>query len=91
MKSSKLLLAIITVSALFVGEANAKGCLTGAAVGGAAGHVAGKHGLIGAGVGCAIGRHRANKKQRAVNASQPESAAPSTATVPVVTAPTPAK
>ena len=55
----------ITLSALLItGEASAKGCLKGAAVGGVAGHVAGHHGLIGAGIGCAIGRHRANKADR---------------------------
>ena len=60
----------VALSALLVtGEANAKGCLKGAAVGGVAGHVAGKHGLIGAGVGCAIGRHRANKADRAAAAA----------------------
>ena len=45
--------------------ASAKGCLAGAAVGGVAGHVAGGHGLIGAGAGCLVGRHRAAKKARA--------------------------
>jgi hypothetical protein len=34
------------------------GCLSGAAVGGVAGHFAGHHGLIGAGIGCAVGHHR---------------------------------
>ena len=56
---------VVALSALLIsGEAGAKGCLKGAAVGGVAGHVAGHHGLIGAGVGCAIGRHRANKADR---------------------------
>jgi hypothetical protein len=40
------------------------GCLSGAAVGGVAGHFAGHHGLIGAGVGCAIGHHRAVMRER---------------------------
>ena len=44
-----------------VGTASA-GCLTGAAVGGVAGHMAGKHGMLGAAAGCVIGRHHANKK-----------------------------
>ena len=43
---------------------SAKGCLKGAAVGGVAGHVAGGHGVLGAAAGCAIGRHRAAKKER---------------------------
>ncbi|HEU0216289.1 MAG TPA: hypothetical protein VFQ90_06490 [Stellaceae bacterium] len=40
------------------------GCLSGAVVGGAVGHVAGHHGLLGAGVGCAIGHHRAAERHR---------------------------
>lgn len=44
--------------------AQAAGCIKGAAVGGAAGHFAGHHGLLGAGVGCLIGRHEANKRAR---------------------------
>ena len=47
-----------------LGAANAAGCLKGAAVGGIAGHFAGHHGLIGAGIGCLIGRHQANKHAR---------------------------
>jgi hypothetical protein len=44
--------------------ADAAGCIKGAVVGGAAGHFAGHHGLLGAGAGCVIGRHQANKKAR---------------------------
>jgi len=50
--------------ALLSGPADAAGCLKGAAVGGVAGHFAGHHGLLGAGAGCLIGRHSANKKAR---------------------------
>ncbi len=64
MNKIKIIAVLLSASALFAGEASAKGCLKGAAVGGVAGHFAGKHSLIGAGVGCAIGRHRANKKDR---------------------------
>lgn len=64
MKSRVLAVAICAGMLTFGGAASAKGCLTGAAVGGVAGHVAGHHSIIGAGVGCAIGRHRANKKDR---------------------------
>ena len=42
----------------------AKGCIKGAIVGGVAGHYAGHHGLLGAGAGCVIGRHEANKHAR---------------------------
>ena len=46
------------------------GCVTGAAVGGVAGHVAGKHGVLGAAVGCAVGHHKAAKDKKA-QAQQP--------------------
>ena len=64
----KLMAAMLAATLLFAGQASAKGCLTGAAVGGTAGHFAGKHAVIGAGVGCAIGRPRANKKHKAAEA-----------------------
>ena len=44
--------------------AQAAGCLQGAAVGGAAGHLFGHHALLGAGAGCLVGRHEANKHER---------------------------
>jgi hypothetical protein len=44
--------------------ATARGCLKGAVVGGVAGHFAGHHGLLGAGAGCIIGHHEANKRAR---------------------------
>jgi hypothetical protein len=44
--------------------ASARGCLKGAVVGGVAGHFAGHHGLLGAGAGCIIGHHEANKRAR---------------------------
>jgi hypothetical protein len=44
--------------------AAAKGCLKGAAIGGVAGHFAGHHGVLGAGAGCIIGHHEANKQAR---------------------------
>ena len=40
--------------------ANAAGCLKGALIGGLAGHFAG-HGVLGAGAGCLVGRHYANR------------------------------
>jgi phage tail tape-measure protein len=57
--SSMLLSAVLTTV-----PANAKGCLTGAVAGGAVGHYAGHHGLLGAAAGCLIGRHEAAKRQR---------------------------
>jgi outer membrane lipoprotein SlyB len=44
-------------------NAEAKGCLKGAAVGGLAGHAVG-HGIAGAAGGCLIGHHMANKKAK---------------------------
>jgi len=60
----------------FAPTAQAKGCIKGAAVGGVAGHVAGKHGVLGAAAGCAIGHHEAAKKDKA----QQQQAAPAAAT-----------
>jgi hypothetical protein len=57
----------------------AAGCLKGAAVGGVAGHFAGHHGALGAGAGCVIGHHEANKharQQQMQNAGSGTSAAP---------------
>jgi hypothetical protein len=68
-------LALASSMLFTTGAVYAKGCLEGAAVGGVAGHVAGKHGAVGAAGGCAIGHHEANKKdkqaQQASAASQP--------------------
>ena len=79
----KSLLSIVAVSAVLISAAapaSAKGCLTGAAVGGVAGHYAGHHGLAGAAIGCAVGRHRANKKEREQQAAANNAAAPNAAT-----------
>lgn len=64
------LVSIILTSALFVtaGAVRAEGCVTGAAAGGVAGHVAGKHGKAGAIGGCAIGHHEASKKEKTQHA-----------------------
>ncbi|MGA8758652.1 MAG: hypothetical protein WB611_20495 [Stellaceae bacterium] len=58
-------LAIATTVGWLATSAHAAGCLKGAAVGGIAGHVAGHHGALGAGAGCAIGHHEANKNAKA--------------------------
>jgi hypothetical protein len=64
--NSVLMVAVsmILSATLLCGSADAAGCLKGAAVGGVAGHYAGNHGLLGAGVGCIVGRHHANKQAR---------------------------
>jgi hypothetical protein len=58
-----LALAVTAVS-LSATPVSAAGCLKGAVIGGAAGHYAGHHGLLGAGADCLIGRHEANKHAR---------------------------
>ena len=55
---------LVAAAGLSATPADAAGCLKGAAVGGVAGHFAGHHGLLGAGAGCLIGRHEANKRAR---------------------------
>jgi hypothetical protein len=57
-------LALALAAWLTPAPVQAAGCLKGAAVGGVAGHFAGHHGLLGAGAGCIIGRHEANKHAR---------------------------
>src|SRR5690242_789587 len=52
----------VTALALSSTPAPAKGCVKGAVIGGVAGHFVGHHGLLGAGVGCAIGHHEANRR-----------------------------
>lgn len=74
--------ALLTVA----GAASARGCVSGAAVGGVAGHVAGKHAVLGAVAGCAINHHRdkvadrkaaaAAQQQSVQGAVQPVQAAP---------------
>ena len=60
--------------------AQAKGCLTGAAVGGVAGHVAGHHAVLGAVAGCAIGHHAAAKKTKMEAQNQHASSTPAPVT-----------
>jgi uncharacterized protein YcfJ len=65
MKRLVMATVLLAVAGLLpIGSANAAGCLKGAVVGGVAGHYVGHHGLLGAGVGCLIGRHRANRVSR---------------------------
>ena len=71
------ILAIAVFSlAVLSGAAEAKGCLVGAAVGGVAGHVAGKHGVLGAAAGCAVRHHEANKKNSEASAATQSAAVP---------------
>jgi outer membrane lipoprotein SlyB len=52
------------VVAGMTGAADAKGCIKGAVVGGAAGHFAHHHGALGAAAGCVIGHHEASKNSK---------------------------
>ena len=56
--------AMLAVVSLSSGPSEAAGCVKGAVVGGVAGHFVGHHGLLGAGAGCLIGRHEANRRSR---------------------------
>ncbi len=71
MKPSLAFLSAVALG-LLVGTpaAEAKGCIKGAVVGGIAGHMAG-HGKMGAAAGCAVGHHKANKKDRQQGNAQP--------------------
>lgn len=51
-------------------QAQAAGCLKGAAVGAVAGHVAGHHTVAGAIVGCAVGHHMAKEQKRKDSVAQ---------------------
>lgn len=68
-------LALAVTAGVGTSSAQAAGCLKGAAVGGMAGHLAGHHGMLGAGAGCVIGHHEANK-QAHQNAGSGSSSAP---------------
>jgi hypothetical protein len=70
MKAKLIAVCLFASLAGLSGAASAKGCVKGAAVGGVAGHVAGNHGLLGAAAGCAVGRHRANKKEAEKSVAQ---------------------
>ena len=80
MRTSIIALAFVSLLSIG-GVASAKGCIKGAAVGGVAGHVAGKHGVLGAAAGCAVGRHQANKKDRQ-EAANSQAATPAMNTAP---------
>ena len=65
MKGLAIASALVLGAALLpAGPAQAKGCIKGALVGGTAGHFLGHHGVLGAMAGCAIGHHRAAKRER---------------------------
>ena len=70
MSPKKYLLATSLIGALgVIPQAQAIGCLSGAAGGAVAGHVAGHHAVIGAITGCAVGHHLAVKKKEEAEAN----------------------
>ena len=64
MKMIVVFAAVACMAITATAPADAKGCLKGALVGGAAGHYVGHHGLIGAAAGCLIGHHEATQRER---------------------------
>ncbi len=65
MKSLLALAMLVTAgSAMLPRQAQAIGCLSGAAIGGVGGHYAGHHAILGAAAGCAIGHHAAVVRRR---------------------------
>jgi uncharacterized protein YcfJ len=76
MKSKVIVLTACIVSMALAGEANAAGCLKGAAAGGVAGHYVGNgHAAVGAAGGCAAGHHMAAKKAKQDAARQDQQSA----------------
>jgi TctA family transporter len=74
MRAQSKLVAVATALLLAAGTANA-GCLKGAVAGGVVGHVAGKHGVAGAAIGCAVGHHTEKKKEKKQKEQQQAAAA----------------
>src|ERR1700712_3293863 len=77
MKTQAIALSLLLPLASVSGLATPKGCIKGALVGGAVGHVAGGHSVAGAAVGCGVGHHSATVKERQ-NAAQQNAAQPNT-------------
>jgi len=68
----KVLAALCTVAALGLAtapEAQARGCIKGAVLGGIAGHYLHHHAVLGAVAGCAIGHHIAARNDRDARAA----------------------
>ena len=65
MQMKALVVGVVVAMAGIAGQANAAGCLKGAAVGGVGGHFVGKgHAVAGAAGGCIVGHHMAAKKAK---------------------------
>jgi hypothetical protein len=75
---ARIIVAAVLMCAGLGTQAHAAGCVSGAAVGGVAGHLAGRHAVLGAAAGCAIGHHEANKQAKAANTQNTNTAPPRT-------------
>jgi outer membrane lipoprotein SlyB len=65
MRIKALMLTLATVAIATSAQAEAAGCLKGAAVGAVGGHFVGKgHAVLGATGGCLVGRHMADRKAK---------------------------
>lgn len=64
MKLISTAVALIGLTFISVGQAEAKGCIKGAIIGGAAGHYLANRGVVGAIAGCLGGRYIANRNSR---------------------------
>ena len=60
----KVFCVVVALLGIAIGQAQAAGCLKGAAVGAVAGHVAGHHAVAGAIVGCAVGHYMAKEQKQ---------------------------
>jgi uncharacterized protein YcfJ len=63
MKTKMIMMCAVVTLASITNFAQA-GCVKGALVGGAVGHVAGKHTVLGAVGGCLVSRHLDKKKEK---------------------------
>ena len=64
MKIISTAVALVGLTFISVGQAEAKGCIKGAIIGGAAGHYLANRGVVGAIAGCLGGRYIANRNSR---------------------------
>lgn len=71
---SRMLVALAAIAAFAPLQAEAKGCIKCAIVGGIAGHLVG-HGKLGAAAGCVVGHHEANKPAPSPEGQPPASPA----------------
>lgn len=84
MRPRYLALAALTLSfgaASLTAPPARAGCLSGAVVGGVAGHMV-HHGVLGAAAGCAVGHHHAKVAQQRQHEAAPTAGAPGTGATP---------